>query len=69
MSTSITSPNTSMTVLGVADNHDAGAALWKDGSMVCAINQERIDRKKNSGAFPTGAIDAVLKEAIALLER
>ena len=50
-------------ILGIADNHDAGAALWKDGSMVCAINQERIDRKKNSGSFPTGAIDAVLKES------
>ena len=50
-------------ILGIADNHDAEAALWVDGNIVAAINQERIDRVKNSGAFPMGAIDAVLEEA------
>ena len=50
-------------ILGIADNHDAGAALWIDGKIVVAINQERIDRIKNSGFFPMGAIDAVLEEA------
>ncbi|HJN76200.1 MAG TPA: carbamoyltransferase C-terminal domain-containing protein [Myxococcota bacterium] len=49
-----------MLVLGLADNHDAGAALVRDGELVAACGQERIDRKKNSGAFPWGAIDAVL---------
>ena len=49
-----------MLVLGVADNHDAGAALVQDGRLVAACGQERIDRKKNSGAFPWGAIDTVL---------
>ena len=49
-----------MIVLGIADNHDSGAALLIDGTLVAAINQERIDRKKNSGAFPWGAIDAVM---------
>ncbi|MCP4803904.1 MAG: hypothetical protein GY913_14425 [Proteobacteria bacterium] len=52
-----------MLVLGVADNHDSGAALVKDGRLVAACGQERIDRKKNSGAFPWGAIDAVLDMA------
>ncbi|MFT5685973.1 MAG: carbamoyltransferase, partial [Myxococcota bacterium] len=50
-----------MNVLGIADNHDAGAALVVDGVLVAAVNQERIDRTKNSGAFPWGAIDAVLE--------
>ena len=51
-----------MKILGIADNHDSGAALIQDGSVVSAINQERIDRNKNSSAFPWGAIDAVLEQ-------
>jgi carbamoyltransferase len=52
-----------MIVLGVADNHDSGAAICIDGRLIAAINQERIDRRKGSGAFPWGAIDAVLDAA------
>ena len=51
-----------MIILGIADNHDSGAALVIDGRLVGAVNQERIDRKKNSGAFPWGAIDQLLKD-------
>ena len=51
-----------MKILGIADNHDSGAALIQDGAVVSAINQERIDRNKNSSAFPWGAIDAVLEQ-------
>jgi carbamoyltransferase len=47
-------------ILGIADNHDASAALVSDGRLVAACGQERIDRIKNSGAFPWGAIDATL---------
>jgi carbamoyltransferase len=47
-------------VLGINDNHDAGAALAIDGDLVAAVGQERIDRVKNSGAFPWDAIDEVL---------
>ena len=49
-------------ILGIADNHDSGAALIQDGVVISAINQERIDRNKNSSAFPWGAIDAVLEQ-------
>lgn len=52
-----------MILLGLADNHDAGAALVVDGKLVAACGQERIDRIKTSGAFPWGAIDAVLDRA------
>ena len=52
-----------MIVLGIADNHDSGAALIANGEIVAAINQERLDRQKNSSAFPYSAIDAVLQEA------
>lgn len=47
-------------VLGINDNHDSGAALCVDGEMVAAVGQERIDRTKNSDAFPWDAIDEVL---------
>ncbi|MFM2245522.1 MAG: hypothetical protein RL071_1596 [Pseudomonadota bacterium] len=50
-----------MIVLGIADNHDSGAALLVDGQLVAAVNQERIDRQKGSAAFPWGAIDAALE--------
>jgi len=52
-----------MIILGIADNHDAGAAVVVDGRLVSAVNQERIDRVKNSGAFPWGAIDSALELA------
>ena len=52
-----------MLILGVADNHDSGAALVKDGRLVAAVGQERLDRKKNSGAFPWSAIETVLDQA------
>jgi len=50
-----------MIILGIADNHDSGAALFIDGELIAASNQERVDRHKNSGAFPWGAIDQLLK--------
>lgn len=52
-----------MIVLGIADNHDSGAAVLVDNRLVAAVNQERIDRVKSSGAFPWGAIDAALETA------
>ncbi len=45
-----------MKILGINDNHDAGAALVIDGQVVAAVGQERVDRNKNSGAFPWDAI-------------
>ena len=52
-----------MIILGIADNHDASAAVVVDGRLVSAVNQERIDRVKHSGAFPWGAIDEALRLA------
>ena len=36
--------------------HDAAAALIEDGSVVAAIEEERLDRIKHSNKFPTRAI-------------
>jgi carbamoyltransferase len=49
-----------MFILGISDNHDAGAAVVVDGQLMAAVGQERLDRQKNSGAFPWQAIDTVL---------
>ncbi len=51
-----------MIILGIADNHDAGAALVIEGTLVGAVNQERIDRIKNSGVFPWGAVDQLIAD-------
>jgi carbamoyltransferase len=50
-------------ILGINDNHDSSAALVVDGELVAAVGQERIDRDKNSGAFPWDAITDVLYHA------
>ena len=49
-----------MNVLGLCDNHESGAALAADGRIVCAINEERLDRDKMSARFPWRSIDWVL---------
>ena len=50
-----------MRVLGISDNHNAGAALVVDGELRFALNEERIIRRKNALAFPTNAIAEVLR--------
>lgn len=52
-----------MISLGFNIGHDRGAAIVKDGLLIGAIAQERIDRKKHSSSFhiPFMAIDYLLK--------
>ena len=50
-----------MIVLGISDNHGSGAALVRDGEIVAAVNQERLNREKNTLAFPWEAIGEVLR--------
>lgn len=52
-----------MKILGLKIiGHDTGAALLIDDKMV-AISQERLDRKKYSGAFPKESVDYCLSTA------
>jgi carbamoyltransferase len=45
-------------ILGIsAHYHDSAAALVVDGVPVCAVQEERLSRRKNDAAFPTGAIE------------
>jgi len=50
----------SMSVLGVHDAHDAGAALVSNGNVVGAVNEERFTKKKNDVGFPSNAIKWML---------
>ena len=47
-----------MKILGIsAHYHDSAAALVVDGVPVCAVQEERLSRRKNDAAFPLAAIE------------
>jgi carbamoyltransferase len=53
-----------MKILGIsAHYHDSAAALVVDGLPVCAVEEERLSRRKNDAAFPLLAIDWCLEHA------
>jgi carbamoyltransferase len=52
----------------ISQGHDSAAVLLVDGRIVAAVAEERISRKKHTGAFPAGAIAYCLKEAGVALE-
>jgi carbamoyltransferase len=43
--------------------HDAGAALFVDGVLVAAVEEERLNRRKKTTAFPVNAITWCLRTA------
>ncbi|HEY7291592.1 MAG TPA: carbamoyltransferase N-terminal domain-containing protein [Vicinamibacterales bacterium] len=47
-----------MKILGIsAHYHDSAAALVVDGVPVCAVQEERLSRRKNDARFPAGAVE------------
>jgi carbamoyltransferase len=50
-------------VLGIWDGHDAGAALVQGEQVLCAVNEERLTRRKLEVGFPTRSIAACLSSA------
>ena len=53
-----------MAILGIsAHYHDSAAALVEDGVPVCAVQEERLSRRKNDAAFPLNAIEWCLDRA------
>jgi carbamoyltransferase len=52
-----------VTILGIWDGHDSGAACLRDGRLVAAVNEERLTRRKLEISFPSRAIHACLAEA------
>ena len=49
-----------MIILGINDSHDASACIVKDGKLIVAISEERIQRVKGTAGFPIGAINECL---------
>ena len=53
-----------MRILGIsAHYHDSAAALVEDGVPVCAVQEERLTRRKNDAEFPLAAIEWCLEQA------
>jgi carbamoyltransferase len=52
-----------LNILGIWDGHDSGAALLQDGRLRCAVNEERLTRRKLEIVFPTRSIAACLEHA------
>jgi carbamoyltransferase len=51
-------------ILGIsAHYHDSAAALVADGVPVCAVQEERLSRRKHDAAFPVNAIEWCLDHA------
>jgi len=48
-------------VLGIHDGHNASAALVKNGSVVAAIQEERLVNEKNYSGTPRNSISAYLE--------
>jgi carbamoyltransferase len=48
-------------VLGINDGHDAGAALIKDGNVVAAVQEERLNNIKHYAGIPEKSINEVFK--------
>ena len=53
-----------MYILGIsAYFHDASAAIFKDGDLIAAIEEEKLSRIKHDYGFPKHAIQYCLDEA------
>jgi carbamoyltransferase len=53
-----------MRILGIsAHYHDSAAALLIDGVPLCAVEEERLSRRKNDASFPLSAIEWCLDRA------
>jgi carbamoyltransferase len=52
-----------MYILGISRHHDSAAALLKDGEIIALAEEERFNRKKHFGGFPTQAVRYCLEQA------
>jgi len=50
-----------MIILGIQDSHDASACIVRDGELLVALGEERLQRIKGIGGFPHHAIESCLK--------
>ncbi len=52
-----------MKILSIHDGHNASAAVIKDGKILSAVSEERLNRVKLFAGWPQRAIDLTLKLA------
>src|SRR5881275_1790429 len=55
-----------MIILGISyglSQHDSSAAIVVDGSLVAAVEEERLSRRKHDGAIPVRAVQFCLDTA------
>src|SRR3989338_1205535 len=58
-----------MIILGIASYHpDASAAIIRDGEIIAAVDEERLNRIKHSPGFPEHAVRYCLEKAGVSLE-
>ena len=50
-----------MIVLGITDGDDSGACIIGDGVVLAAVNEERLNRKKQVIGFPSLSIEEVIR--------
>jgi carbamoyltransferase len=55
--------NACVTVLGVHDGHNSGAAVVRDGKVIVAISEERLNNIKNYSGPPLNSIRKVFEIA------
>lgn len=51
-----------MNILGISNTKDSGACLLRDGVLVAAVNEERLNQEKMTRVFPEKSISWILKE-------
>src|SRR5438128_11944972 len=51
----------------ISHGHDSAAALLVDGAVVAAVAEERMKRRKHTGAFPRGAIACCLADVVVTM--
>ena len=53
-----------MYVLGLNFRHgDSSACIFRDGKLICAVEEERFNRVKNTSQFPINSIKFCLNQA------
>ena len=50
-------------ILGLSHSHDSGVALLHEDSVIAAVNEERLSRRKHDGAFPAQSLEWILNDA------
>ena len=53
----------SITILGLYDGHDSGAAIVRDGAVLAAVSEERLRKVKHYAGIPNQSVECVLKTA------